>query len=173
MEYHSKHFYDLKEETVIGEMQVLKRLGFHLTSLNPYGALANYLRILNLHDHPTIPQRAWNFCNDALLTTALALYPPTHIAAAAIYLACLPPPSSDQNNQPVMVLPMRPRPWWELFDVASEKEMWAVSSLLLAVVDRWGDGDDQTVWRKAAQLDLPLTKAAMKELLKNHTSNKG
>jgi len=157
MDYFAKEFFELKEETVIGEMQILKRLGFHLTAQHPYGALANYLRILDLSDHATVPQRAWNYCNDALLTPALAVYTPFTVAAAAIYLACLP----DASGFAGVAVPMAPRPWWTLFDVASEDELLATCETILSAHARWSD---RSAWRLAAERGLPLTKDAVRSL---------
>lgn len=42
----------------------LQRLGFNTTVQNPYGSIVNYLQVLDLTDHPTIPQRAWSLAND-------------------------------------------------------------------------------------------------------------
>lgn len=83
MDLFAQKFYDRKEEMVVAEMQILKRyvvvghhvkallitavdrLGFHVQVQHPYSAMVNYLRILELTQHPTIPQRAWNYLNDS------------------------------------------------------------------------------------------------------------
>ena len=84
MDYFAKEFYDFKDDIVIAESQILKvsswpcldalgntltgcdqRLGFSATVQNPYGNIVNYLQVLTLTDHPTIPQTAWSFANDA------------------------------------------------------------------------------------------------------------
>ena len=48
-----------------------------------------------------------------------------------------------------------------------EAEMWSVCTLLLSVVERWGSREnrEETIWRRAADLNLPLTKATLKEHL--------
>lgn len=49
---------------VIAEMQILKKLGFNVHVQLPYAIMVNYLKVLELTEHPTIPQRAWGFLND-------------------------------------------------------------------------------------------------------------
>lgn len=65
MSYFSQTFYDLKDALVVAEMQILKRLGFNVQVVLPYGTLVNYLRVLELIDHGSAPQRAWGYLNDA------------------------------------------------------------------------------------------------------------
>jgi len=184
MEYFAKEFYDWKDEVVIGESQMLKRLGFNTTVQNPYGSIVNYLQVLNLTDHPTIPQRAWSLANDFLLTPVLTIYPPHLISVTCVYLACL-------LAHPQVALPRIPAPWFELFDVNSEEEIWEVSRTLLDLYKHWvGDvewlreADDvsgafadgrqvggaqlvqrTTIWRRAAELKLPMTKEEVRSLL--------
>lgn len=65
MDYFSQKFYDRKEEIVIAEMQILKRLGFHVQVQHPYSAMVNYLQVLNLTDNLEISQQAWGTLNDS------------------------------------------------------------------------------------------------------------
>ena len=65
MSYFSQTFYDLKDALVVAEMQILKRLGFNVLVILPYGTLMNYLRVLELIDHELAPQQAWGYLNDA------------------------------------------------------------------------------------------------------------
>ncbi|KAI8321293.1 cyclin L [Martensiomyces pterosporus] len=99
-------YYDLKNEMVIAEMQILRRLGFNVQVELPYGLLVNYLRSLDLTRHPRIPQLAWNYLNDLLRTPIYTCFQPETIACGAIYLA------AHECNVP---LPTSP-PWWEIFD---------------------------------------------------------
>jgi hypothetical protein len=46
------------------------RLGFNLECQHAYGAVVNYLRLLELTQHPTIPKQAWGFCNDACVPSS-------------------------------------------------------------------------------------------------------
>ncbi|OBZ75704.1 Cyclin-L2 [Grifola frondosa] len=48
MSYFGSTFYDLKDALVVAEMQILKRLGFNVNVVLPYGTLINYLRVLDL-----------------------------------------------------------------------------------------------------------------------------
>ena len=43
----------------------LKRLGFHVHVVLPYGTLINYLRVLGLMDHEDVCTKAWGYLNDA------------------------------------------------------------------------------------------------------------
>lgn len=65
MSYFGSTFYDLKDALVVAEMQVLKRLGFNVHVVLPYGTLVNYLRVLGLTSREDACTRAWGFLNDA------------------------------------------------------------------------------------------------------------
>jgi hypothetical protein len=65
MSYHSNRFYDIKESLVIAEMQILKRLGFQVQVVLPYGTLVNYLQVLGLVSTEGVCQRGWGYLNDA------------------------------------------------------------------------------------------------------------
>ena len=65
MTYFSDTFYDLKDALVVAEMQILKRLGFNVHVVLPYGTLINYLRLLGLTNHKEACAKAWGYLNDA------------------------------------------------------------------------------------------------------------
>ena len=65
MSYFGSTFYDLKDALVVSEMQILKRLGFNVHVVLPYGTLINYLRVLGLTSHQDASTRAWGYLNDA------------------------------------------------------------------------------------------------------------
>jgi cyclin L len=65
MSYFGNTFYDLKDTLVVAEMQILKRLGFHVNVVLPYGTLVNYLRVLGLTSRDDVCTRAWGYLNDA------------------------------------------------------------------------------------------------------------
>lgn len=65
MSYFSNAFYDLKDAVVVSEMQILKRLGFNVHVVLPYGSLINYLRVLGLTKREDVCTRAWGYLNDA------------------------------------------------------------------------------------------------------------
>lgn len=65
MSYFGSTFYDLKDALVVAEMQILKRLGFHVNVVLPYGTLVNYLRVLGLTSKEAVCSRAWGYLNDA------------------------------------------------------------------------------------------------------------
>lgn len=55
----------MKDALVIAELQILKKLGFNVHVQLPYGLMVNYLKVLELTEHDTIPQKAWGYLNDA------------------------------------------------------------------------------------------------------------
>lgn len=71
MSYFAQAFYDLKDALVVAEMQILKRLGFNVLVVLPYGTLVNYLRVLNLVNREDVSQKAWGYLNDALVLFSL------------------------------------------------------------------------------------------------------
>ncbi|KAJ7756882.1 cyclin-like protein [Mycena maculata] len=117
MSYFAPAFYTLKDALVVSEMQLLKRLGFNVHVVLPYGTLINYLRVLGLAEGPAC-ERAWGYLNDALQTPVYALYPVPTIVSAAILLA-------TRHLQ----IPL-PAGWWELFD-AEWDDVWAVAGTVM------------------------------------------
>ena len=71
MSYFSQTFYDMKDALIVAEMQLLKRVGFDVHVMLPYGTLVNYLRVLNLLDDEKACQMAWGYLNDACVYTTL------------------------------------------------------------------------------------------------------
>jgi cyclin L len=65
MSYFGNTFYDLKDSVVVAEMQILKRLGFNVNVVLPYGTLVNYMRVLGLTAEEDAVTRAWGYLNDA------------------------------------------------------------------------------------------------------------
>lgn len=65
MSYFGNTFYDLKEALVVCEMQILKRLGFNVQVVLPYGTLVNYMRLLGLTSRNEAVTMAWGYLNDA------------------------------------------------------------------------------------------------------------
>ncbi|KAJ2781331.1 hypothetical protein H4R18_002959 [Coemansia javaensis] len=103
-------YYGMKNDMVIAEIQILRRLGFNVQVELPYGLLVNYLRSLELTDQARVPQLAWNYVNDLLRTPVYVCFQPETIACGAIYLAA---------HECSAALPMSP-PWWVLFDASGE-----------------------------------------------------
>ncbi|GJJ12254.1 hypothetical protein Clacol_006495 [Clathrus columnatus] len=120
--YFSSTFYDLKDALVVAEMQMLKRLGFNVHVVLPYGTLINYLRVLGLLDREDVCRRAWGYLNDALQTPVYALYSVPTIVSAAIFLTSrhlyIPLPSEPPNA------------WWSLFD-SDWEDIWSVSGYIM------------------------------------------
>ena len=65
MSYFGNTFYELKDALVVAEMQLLKRLGFNVHVVLPYGSLVNYLRVLGLTSRSDAVTKAWGYLNDA------------------------------------------------------------------------------------------------------------
>ncbi|KAJ2121499.1 hypothetical protein IW147_004239 [Coemansia sp. RSA 720] len=107
---YDSEYYELKNEMVIGEMQVLRRLAFNVQVELPYGLLANYLRSLELTDQERVPQLAWNYVNDLLRTPVYVCFQPETIACGAIFLAA---------RECSVGLSTSP-PWWAVFDANAE-----------------------------------------------------
>lgn len=81
---------------------------------------------------------------------------------------------------------MEPAPWFVLFDVASEEDIWQACRVLLDLYRTWTGSTEwlleagtqvakgvsdkplverTSIWRKAAHLDLPLTKAEVRAIV--------
>lgn len=122
MSYFGNTFYDLKDALVVAEMQILKRLGFNVHVLLPYGTLINYLRVLGLTSRKDACAKAWGYLNDALQTPVYALYAVPTIVSAAILLA---------SRQLDISLPSTPpHCWWDLFDAPWE-DVWSVCGYVM------------------------------------------
>ncbi|KAI0079990.1 cyclin-L1 [Panus rudis PR-1116 ss-1] len=122
MSYFGSTFYDLKDALVVAEMQILKRLGFHVNVVLPYGTLVNYLRVLGLTSREDVCTRAWGYLNDALQTPVYALYAVPTIVCAAILLS---------TRHLHVALPSKPpNCWWELFD-AEWEDVWSVCGYIM------------------------------------------
>ncbi|PVG00878.1 cyclin-like protein [Serendipita vermifera] len=138
MSYFSQTYYDMKDMLIVAEMQLLKRLGFDVHVVLPYGTLINYLRVLNLLDDSKACERSWGYLNDALQTPVYAMFPIPPIVCAAIFLTIrhlqLPLPSEPTSS-------IR---WWELFD-ASFDDMWVISGIIMRLYRRRSEADQQRV----------------------------
>lgn len=78
MSYFGTTFYELKDALVVAEMQILKRLGFNVNVVLPYGTLVNYLRVLGLTSRADVCTKAWGYLNDACVFTGLLIYSSTN-----------------------------------------------------------------------------------------------
>ncbi|KAH9030638.1 cyclin-like protein [Lactarius pseudohatsudake] len=122
MSYFGNTFYDLREALVVSEMQILKRLGFDVQVVLPYGTLVNYMRLLGLTSRSEAMSMAWGYLNDALQTSVYALYAVPTVVSAAILLT---------TRQLGIALPSDPMNcWWELFDVDWE-DLWSVCGYVM------------------------------------------
>ncbi|KAJ7168231.1 cyclin-like protein [Mycena crocata] len=138
MPYFSSAFYDLKDALVVSEMQLLKRLGFNVHVVLPYGTLINYLRVLGLADKEQACTRAWGYLNDALQTPVYALYPVSTIVSAAILLAtrglriALPCACGEHNadTRGTEDGPNARNCWHDLFD-AAWPDVWSVAGHIM------------------------------------------
>lgn len=144
MSYFGSTFYDLKDSLVLAEMQILKRLGFNVHVVLPYGTLINYLRVLGLTSREDACTRAWGYLNDAYVcfiapfvyqshsqcshqTPVYALYQIPTIVCASIFLTV---------RELQIPLPSKPPVcWWELFD-ANWDDVWSVSGCIMRLYRR-------------------------------------
>jgi len=78
MSYFGNTFYDLKEALVVSEMQILKRLGFDVQVVLPYGTLVNYMRLLGLTSRNEAVSTAWGYLNDAYVMTDTSSFELSH-----------------------------------------------------------------------------------------------
>ncbi|KAJ7582605.1 cyclin-like protein [Mycena floridula] len=122
MNYFSDTFYDLKDAIVVAEMQILKRLGFNVQVVLPYGTLVNYLRVLGLTGREDACTRAWGYLNDALQTPVYALYQIPTVVSAAILLTI--------RHLDISLTSDSPECWWELFD-AEWEDIWSVCGYIM------------------------------------------
>ena len=129
---HGRRADDARDAVLTAEMQVLKRLGFHVHVELPYALMINYLQTMGIL-HATVASKqapirvqcvqvAWNYLSDTLQTPVYCLFPVHTIACASIYLLTL-----ENAWYEALALPMEPRPWWELFDT-TRPELRAVGS---------------------------------------------
>ncbi|TFK55198.1 cyclin-like protein [Heliocybe sulcata] len=136
MSYFGNAFYDLKDALVVAEMQVLKRLGFDVHVVLPYGTLVNYMRLLDLTGREDAVSRAWGYLNDALQTPVYALYPVPTIVSAAILLAT--------RHLHIALPSTPPNCWWELFD-AEWDDVWSVCGYVMRLYRTRSAEDEERV----------------------------
>ncbi|EPQ25858.1 uncharacterized protein PFL1_06533 [Pseudozyma flocculosa PF-1] len=189
--YFDNDFYEMKDALVVGEMQLLKRLGFHVQVNLPYATMVNYLQLLELssaqvqvrlcprgthsasegegaearpgHRRVDFAQRAWGFLNDALQTPVYCLLPPHVLACSVIYLTA-------QTAEPPFALPLEPMPWWELFDV-QHGEIEVVCCHILRLYH--SDSPSAMIRAGSGGLSALLTKKDVKEWLVNNGRAEG
>ncbi|KAJ7470293.1 cyclin-like protein [Mycena latifolia] len=145
MSYFGTTFYELRDALVVSEMQILKRLGFNVHVVLPYGTLINYLRVLGLTGEEAACTRAWGYLNDALQTPVYALYPVPTIVSAAILLTVrhlqLALPSAPPNC------------WWELFDAAWE-DVWSVCGHIMRLYRPRSEEETQRAVRMVSKKEV-------------------
>ncbi|KAA1474878.1 cyclin-like protein [Dentipellis sp. KUC8613] len=145
MSYFGNTFYDMKDALVVSEMQILKRLGFHVYAVLPYGTLVNYMRLLGLTSREEVVNRAWGYLNDALQTPVYALYSVPTIVSAAILLTVrhfsIPLPSTPPNC------------WWELFD-AEWEDVWSVCGYIMRLYRKRTPEEERRVLGMVGKKDV-------------------
>ncbi|KAF9228660.1 cyclin-like protein [Gyrodon lividus] len=156
MSYFGNTFYDLKDAVVVAEMQLLKRLGFNVHVVLPYGTLINYLRVLGLTNHKDACAKAWGFLNDALQTPVYALYAVPTIVSAAIFLAA--------RHLDISLPSTPPNCWWDLFD-ASWDDVWSVCGHIMRLYR------DRTQEDRLRVMSMINKKDLRKWLEENHSSS--
>ncbi|ORX89340.1 cyclin-like protein, partial [Basidiobolus meristosporus CBS 931.73] len=149
MEAYSNEFYVMKKGLLQAEMLILTKLAFNVQVQLPYGMLINYIRSLELTNHPEVPQMAWNYLNDSLRTNIYVCYQPPTIACSMVFLAA---------RTCAVKLPLSP-PWWEVFDTTLE-DMEHIAALVL------------DLYRKKLPTELPLTAAELEEYVRNPSKSR-
>ena len=119
----STRFYEMSQDLIKAEHDILRELGFVLTVDHPHKFLLVYLQILG--GSTALAQQAWNYLNDSLRTQLCVRFKPEIIASGAIYLAA---------RKLGIVLPENP-PWWELFD-ANKAQLLEVARTILDLYKR-------------------------------------
>ncbi|KAI8908495.1 cyclin-like protein [Gorgonomyces haynaldii] len=82
----SEEYHDLRQGILEAETRILGKLAFEVHVEHPHGYLINFLQSLDLIDHPSFPQKAWNYLNDSYRTLVCVLYQAKTIACGIIYL---------------------------------------------------------------------------------------
>ncbi|KDQ60641.1 hypothetical protein JAAARDRAFT_125034 [Jaapia argillacea MUCL 33604] len=154
MSYFGNTFYDLKEGLVVAEMQILKRLGFNVQVVLPYGSLVNYMRLLGLTSREDAVMRAWGYLNDALQTPVYALYPVPTVVSAAILLAT--------RHLGISLPSTPPNCWWELFD-AEWEDVWSVCGYIMRLYRDRSEEDPE-------EIEALLSKKDLRRWLEEHGS---
>ncbi|KAF2200936.1 hypothetical protein GQ43DRAFT_432072 [Delitschia confertaspora ATCC 74209] len=106
------------------ETQILKILGFNLTTVLPYKLCINYIQTLGVFNQPHAPElvkRAFAHLNTALLSHQLLYmtHQPPWLATAAIYLAA--------KEEGIKLPEVN---WWEFFDTDVEELGFLVCAFL-------------------------------------------
>uniref|UniRef100_A0A0C3TIV6 Cyclin N-terminal domain-containing protein n=1 Tax=Guillardia theta (strain CCMP2712) TaxID=905079 RepID=A0A0C3TIV6_GUITC len=107
-------FVSLREELFNAESAILRELGFIIHAEHAHKFVLYYIRVLFGQippQYPELPQRSWNYANDAYRSIICLKYPAYVLACGAIFLA-----SRDLGIN----LPEDP-PWWNLFDAEKEQ----------------------------------------------------
>ncbi|KAK1218273.1 hypothetical protein PQX77_014646 [Marasmius sp. AFHP31] len=152
MSYFGNTFYDLKDAIVVSEMQILKRIGFNVHVVLPYGTLINYLRVLGLTSREDACAKAWGYLNDAMQTPVFSLYQVPTIVSATIYLA---------TRFLKISLPTKsPHCWWELFD-AEWEDLWSVCGYIMRLYRERKDEEKRRVVSM-------ITKQGVRKWLEEH-----
>lgn len=114
------YFYQLRQSAIRYERTLLEKLGFNTYIELPYKFFLNYLNVLQIAKHRTLPQYAWNCLNDSMRTLASIRYLPEALACGALYHA---------SKALGISMPKEPVPWWTLFN-ATLDEIDDISAML-------------------------------------------
>lgn len=140
-EYFDQIFYTTKDRILIAEITLLSSLGFDTFVELPYALAIHYLQILDLINHPTIPQKVWSYINDAMCTTLSCIQSAPSIAVGCIFIA---------TREEKIKLPYT---WWEIFDV-EPKDMKYIAACIKSFYAQEKERKERERKGKLTPLDL-------------------
>lgn len=157
MSQYSQLYKEWECEVIEMENVILRSLGFTfywIPDSHPHVFLLYFCNVLEIgqpestQDKSTtsdtkisIPQLAWNYCNDSYRMDLCVRYEPELIACAAIHLASIDVEQFyQQDNHPfqkrISSLGMRPQPWWVSFlGTGREDDLAIICNAMLALRD--------------------------------------
>lgn len=110
MKLFSEQYHNIRKGLVNAELQILRKLGFHVHVRHPHSFLISFLRHMGLSGNKVLVQRSWAYLNDSYRTDVVLHHTPNQIAATMISLAC------ESLQVGLSTVP----PWHEFFDVSKQ-----------------------------------------------------
>ena len=114
----TQEYFEWKRTIVALEGVLLRNLGFRVDVDLPHKYLVQYAHGVLECPVPVV-QRAWNYCNDVLRTSACVRFPAEVLASAAIYLAARDLAHALPDDLA----------WWQVFDADLDDILAVVAAL--------------------------------------------